>query len=82
MGKEEMKTAGFIVLRGITHQVEKKDINGTKWKTEKIDFMLEFMKKRLYERRSCAEEAVKHLQERSPEDKFEIHEVFWHGIKF
>ena len=71
-----MKTEpfGYIILRNFRFRVGKP--NSTEWETMETGFELDFVKKRLYKRKSSAEGAVEQFKKHSPNDEFKVCPVY------
>lgn len=70
---------GYCIMRNHKYKASR---NGKEWFHYSTGFKLDFIKRRLYESKAGAIDALKQLQKFDPEDDFKIHPVYLgHEIK-
>lgn len=66
-------------MRNTKMRVGALTLDGTKWGIIESGFQPDYVKRRLYKSKPCAEEAAAQMKKNDPEDDFEVHAVYWHG---
>lgn len=68
---------GYVIMRN--YKFKTRDCNTTEWSTCESGYHLDHVKKKLYQWKPSAEDAVEQLKKHRPEDEYEIHPVYWYG---
>jgi len=70
---------GYVVMRNSRINVGTPTLNGTVWQQMESGFKPDFVKKRLYTSKPCADDAAVQMKKNDPDDDFEVHPVYWYG---